>query len=223
MASKRGIIYVMDMESSLSDALCRRVMDMGQYIIFRKWDMNINAEAEIETYKNEVRGLIISGSGKNINGKKAPPPEVPAAFLALNIPTLGICYGMQYMAHVMGVPIVRCWNETDPTKRSKKSAKSDPGEQGATLFERTAESAACPLFEGLGEKFPVWMKHNWMLGDIPEGWTHLGRTARCPVAAISSGNRYAVQFHPEPHNSLYGKVIFHNFITNICGLDTPYF
>ena len=67
------------------------------------------------------------------------------------------------------------------------------------------------------------MKHNWMLGDVPEGWTLLGRTSKCPVAAISTGNCYALQFHPEPTASLFGRAIIHNFLTRVCRLETPYF
>jgi GMP synthase (glutamine-hydrolysing) len=217
---KKKLIYIMDMESSLSDALVRRVIDMGQYIHFRKWDMKVDAAAELAAYKDEIGGLIISGSAKNINSQKHASPMIPPELFQAEVPILAICYGMQYLAHIQGVPIVRCWNEQDLAKRTDKSAKKDEGEQGVTFFRQYDKSK---LFLGLGEKFPVWMKHNWMLQEVPPGWKHTGGTARCPVAAMEFGNTYAVQFHPEPSSSLFGRAILHNFFTHICGLDTPYF
>ena len=219
--TQKKIIYVMDMESSLADALVRRVIDMDQYIIFRKWDMNVDPKAEVEAYKGELGGLIISGSARNINSQKKEIPQLPIELLQMDVPVLAICYGMQYLAHLQGIPIIRCWDEEDPEKRTAKKAKEDKGEQGPVWFHRTAEESK--LFAGLGPAFPVWMKHNWMLGDVPPGWKMTGRTMKCPVASIEIGNIYALQFHPEPGTSLFGKIILHNFFTLICGLRTPYF
>ena len=66
----RALVYVMDMESSLSDALVRRILGMNQYVVFRKWDMNVDTVAEVTAYKDSLKALIISGSGKNINSNK---------------------------------------------------------------------------------------------------------------------------------------------------------
>lgn len=215
---RRGLIYIMDMESSLSNALVRRLIDMNQYAIFRKWNMEIDPRAEIEAYQNQLKGIIISGSARNINSKKKTPPSIPAELFRLNLPVLAICYGLQYLAHLQGVKIVRCWDEQDPEKRNPKK---DKGEQGPILFHRTETDS--PLFYGLGQSFPVWMKHNWMAETVPEGWTHTGSTAKCPVGAMEIGNLFALQFHPEPDRSLFGRAILHNFLTYVCGVDTPYF
>ena len=220
MSSKRGLILVLDMESALADSLAKRIVDMNQFLLFRRWDMKVDVEAELATYQDHLKGIIISGSGKSINGKTDPIPTVPQAILGAGLPTLGLCYGMQYLAHIIGTPIIRCWDEHDPTKRTNEAAKKDKGEQGVTIFHRTADS---PLFHGLGSSFPVWMMHNWMLGDLPPNWIHTGRTDKCPIAAMERGNFYAVQFHPEPGNSLFGRAILHNFFSHICGLTTPYF
>lgn len=221
MSAGKGLVYVIDMESSLSDALVRRVIDMDQYVIYRRWDMEVNPVAEVEAYSKSLRALIISGSGKNINSKKNKPPTVPPELFQVEVPVLAVCYGMQYMAFLSGVNIVRCWDEEDPAKRTKSAAKKDKGEQGPTLLHRTAEPSV--LFQGLGNSFPVWMKHNWMLESLPEGWRHTASTEKCPYAAIERENVFAVQFHPEPFNSLYGRIILHNFLSYACGLQTPYF
>jgi len=217
----KELVYVMDMESSLSESLVRRVIDMNQYVIFRKWDMKVDPVAEVEAYKDSLKALIISGSGKNINSKKNTPPSIPSELFDVNVPILAICYGMQYLAHLQGTGIVRCWDEDDPDKRTKKTAKVDKGERGPVLFNRSEEDSV--LFNGLGQSFPVWMKHNWMLENLPEGWKHLGSTAKCPVAAMERGNIFATQFHPELYNSLFGRAILHNFLTHACGLETTYF
>ena len=217
----KALVYVMDMESSLSDALVRRVIDMGQYVIFRKWDMEVDPVAEVQAYSRELKAIIISGSARNINSKKKEPPKIPPELFQANVPILSICYGMQYLAYINGTKIIRCWDEPDAKKHSKAVAKKDKGEQGAVQFQRTNEDSV--LFRGLGQSFPVWMKHNWMLEDIPLGWRHLGGTNKCPIGAIECGNIFSIQFHPEPYNSLFGRIILHNFLSYACGMETPYF
>jgi len=185
--SKKGLIYVMDMQSTLSNALVNRMIDMNQYLIFRRWDMDIDPRAEVEAYKNQLRGIIISGSGRNINSKKKTPPDIPSELFNLQVPILAICYGLQLLAHLQGVKVVRCWDEQDPTKQV---VKKDKGEQGPTIFHRTDTNSV--LFQGLGKSFPVWMKHNWMADEVPEGWTHTGYTEKCPVGAMEIGNIFAL-------------------------------
>jgi GMP synthase (glutamine-hydrolysing) len=219
--TRKGLVYVMDMESTLAEALIRRVIDMDQYVIFRKWDMKVDPRAEVEAYKDSLRALIISGSGRNVNSKKKAPPRIPPELFQTQVPILSICYGMQYLAQLQGARIVRCWDEQNPAKRTKAQAKKDRGEQGPTIITRTNNNSV--LFRGLGEKFPVWMKHNWMLETLPEGWTHTASSEKCPLAAAEVGNIFAVQFHPEPYNSLFGRIVLHNFLTYACNVDTPYF
>jgi GMP synthase (glutamine-hydrolysing) len=219
----KGLIYIMDMESSLSDALARRVIDMDQHMIYRQWSMNVNAEAEVEAYKDHIKGFIISGSAKNVNGKKVTPPSVPNIFFQMGVPVLGICYGHQLLGNIMGQKVVRCWNEPDEAKRTKEARKKDQGEQGPTMLNLTEAGKNSALFAGLGGSFPVWMKHNWMVEGLPDGWTHTASTDKCPMAAMEVGNIYGVQFHPEPYNSMFGRIILHNFMEKICGVKTPYF
>jgi GMP synthase (glutamine-hydrolysing) len=219
----KGLIYIMDMESSLSDALARRVLDMNQHMIYRQWDMQVDPTQEVTAYKEHIKGIIISGSGKNINGKKVTPPMVPEIFFQLGVPILGICYGHQLLGHMTGQKVVRCWDEPDKAKQTKEARKKDKGEQGPTKLVLTEDGKNSVLFEGLAGAFPVWMKHNWMVETLPDKWKLTGSTEKCPIAAMEVGNIYAVQFHPEPYNSLFGRIILHNFMEKICGVETPYF
>jgi GMP synthase (glutamine-hydrolysing) len=220
--SKEGIIYIMDMESSLSDALARRVLDMSQHMIYRKWSTSIDPGKEMAAYQEHIRGIIISGSMKNINGQKITPPRVPPIFFNIGVPILGICYGHQLLGQLTGQKVVRCWDEVDEAKRTAAARKKDKGEQGPTELTLTEEGRASDLFKGLGDSFPVWMKHNWMVETLPPGWKLTASTEKCNIAAMEIGNLYSVQFHPEPFNSLFGKIVLHNFMENICGVETPY-
>lgn len=219
MATEKGLIYIMDMESTLSESLVRRIIDMGQYCIFRKWDMDIDPAREVETYANSLKGIILSGSAKNINSKKYTPPNIPLRLLETGVPILAICYGLQYLAHLRGVNITRCYDEKD----SKKRKKEDPGEQGPVQIFLTEQGRQSVLFQGLGSSFPIWMKHRYMAENLPEGWTLTSSTPRCPIASMEFGNIFALQFHPEPYNSLFGRIILHNFLTYACGVETSYF
>jgi GMP synthase (glutamine-hydrolysing) len=223
MSKEKGLVYIMDMESSLSDALVRRIIDMDQYCVYRKWDMPIDTEAEVTAFAPTLKAIILSGSAKNVNSTRYTPPNIPPEFLKLGVPILAICYGLQHLCKLRGVNIVRCWDEQDPNKRTKAVRKKDQGEQGSTMMALTGAGHESILFRGLGNAFPVWMKHSWMAETLPEGWTLTASTQKCPIAAMEMGNIFAVQFHPEPYNSLFGRVILHNFLSYACGVSTPYF
>ncbi|KKL87641.1 hypothetical protein LCGC14_1932670, partial [marine sediment metagenome] len=219
----KGLIYIMDMESSLGDALARRVIDMDQHMIYRQWSMGVDPAQEMAAYRNHIKGIIISGSAKNINSTKYAPPSVPEIFFELGVPILGICYGHQLLGYMSQQKVVRCWDEPDDAKRTKEVRKKDKGEQGPIKMVLTEDGKNSPLFEGLGDAFPVWMKHNWMVETLPPKWKLTGSTEKCPIAAMEVGNIYSVQFHPEPYNSLFGRIVLHNFMEKICGVKTPYF
>lgn len=221
MSKRDGLIYVVDMESSLGTSITRRVLDMVPYVHFHRWDMEVDYGRYFESVKQVLRGIVITGSSKNINSNKHVAPFLPPEIFQTGVPILAICYGLQYLCHVQDVPITRCWDEADPEKRTNGKAKKDKGEQGPVLFYRT--DAHSELFWGLGPVFPVWMKHHFMAESLPPGWTLTGSTEKCPVAAIETGHIYGLQFHPEPYHSLFGKLILNNFFTRICGMNSPYF
>lgn len=117
-------------------------------------------------------------------------------------PVLGICYGQQLMAHLLGGIV-------------QKGVK---GEYGLATFERNG-GPETPLFAGLPDRQQVWMSHFDLVTGLPPGFSNLGTTSTCGLAAIAAPDRglYAVQFHPEVVHTTQGKQILANFLFDVCG------
>ena len=184
-------ILILDFGSQYTQLICRRIRELRVY-------------AEIVPYATPARelsarnpqGLILSGGPASVAGTDAPLPD-PAIF-QLGIPILGICYGMQLTALMLGGKI-----------------GSDLREYGASRFERLKSS---PLFFRLPARFPVWMSHGDSVRLLPPGFVKLGRTSHRAVAAMADENRqvYGLQFHPEVEHTPLGRKIIANFLFRIC-------
>lgn len=148
-----------------------------------------------------ARGIIISGGPSSVYD--AQSPTVDPAIFALGTPVLGICYGQQLMAHLLGGEV----------------RKGDKGEYGlATLQLR---DVADPMFAGLAGSQQVWMSHRDVVGRLPEGFSVTGSTQTCAVAAIAAPERqlYAVQFHLEVVHTPRGREYLSNFAFAVCGCE----
>ncbi|MBV6430105.1 MAG: GMP synthase [glutamine-hydrolyzing] [Bryobacteraceae bacterium] len=145
-----------------------------------------------------VRGLIISGGPSSVY--EPGSPTVDPAIFELGAATLGICYGQQLMAHLLGGNVKR----------------GDKGEYGLAFLDITAPQT---LLEGVNGHPQVWMSHRDTVLAVPSGFTVLGSTSTCAIAAMADPARrlYAVQFHPEVAHTHPGKQILHNFLFTICG------
>ncbi len=142
--------------------------------------------------------FVFSGGPHSIYEEKAP--KVDDAVFASGKPILGICYGMQYLAHHFG-GVVKC------------APSREYGKQ--TIKVRTSE-----LFDGVPADSVCWMSHTDYIEKLPEGFEIVASTDTCPVAAMQrkSEKIYGVQFHPEVVHTQYGKRIISNFLFNICKL-----
>lgn len=142
--------------------------------------------------------FVFSGGPHSIYEEKAP--KVDDAIFASGKPILGICYGMQYLAHHFG-GVVKC------------APSREYGKQ--TIKVRTSE-----LFDGVPADSVCWMSHTDYIEKLPEGFEIVASTDTCPVAAMQrkSEKIYGVQFHPEVVHTQYGKKIISNFLFNICKL-----
>ena len=167
--------------------------------------MGVYAEVRAsETPAGELsaaKGIIISGGPNSVYDPGSP--TVDPALFARGPAVLGICYGQQLMAHLLGGDV----------------RKGEKGEFGLATLEMDATSD--PLFDGLFGPQQVWMSHRDLVAGVPPGFSIAGRTETCPVAAIANPARklYAVQFHPEVVHTTRGKELLANFVFRVCGCE----
>jgi GMP synthase (glutamine-hydrolysing) len=150
---------------------------------------------EIQAYR--PIGIILSGGPSSVYDQDAP--EMDERVLALGVPILGICYGLQVIAHKLGGKVV-------------PAAKREYGHADVEILN------GCALFAGLPRAMSVWMSHGDEARELPAGFSLVARTASA-VAAIENPAKkiYAVQFHPEVHHTKLGTEVLRNFVFNICG------
>ncbi|MCG3199556.1 MAG: GMP synthase [glutamine-hydrolyzing] [bacterium] len=190
----REEIIILDFGSQYNQLIARRVREQGVYC--RIFPFHVSAE---EIARMAPKGLILSGGPSSVTSPGAPIPD--AKIFDLGVPILGICYGLQVTAHLLG-------GRVDP------SSEREYGH--ATVEQNTEES---PLFEGLDHCFQVWMSHGDRVNLLPEGFKTIGVSAHSPYAAVAdeTRKRYGVQFHPEVVHTPDGSQILGNFVHHICG------
>ncbi|MFN7542619.1 MAG: glutamine-hydrolyzing GMP synthase [Acidobacteriota bacterium] len=190
--SKTPQITVLDAGGQYCHLIARRVREMGVYAEVRPSE---TPASELEGR----RGIIISGGPASVY--EVGSPTVDPALFSLGIPVLGICYGMQLMAHRI---------------EGGKVIKGSRGEYGMATLETTAQDR---LFEGFQPVSEVWMSHRDRVGETPDGFVATATTASCPVAAMANDwqKLYGIQFHPEVVHTQGGKIILGNFLFSIAG------
>jgi GMP synthase (glutamine-hydrolysing) len=170
----------------------RKVRDLGVYAEVRASE---TSAAELRTAK----GLIISGGPSSVYDPDSPTVD-PAIFRGGQA-VLGICYGQQIMAHLLGGEVRR----------------GEKGEYGMATLE--LDETSDPMFAGLSGSQQIWMNHRDLVGRVPAGFSVVGRTDTCGVAAIADRARrlYGVQFHPEVVHTARGLEYLANFVLRVCG------
>jgi GMP synthase (glutamine-hydrolysing) len=185
------MIIIIDYGSQYTHLICRRVREFGV-----KGEI-FSPEQPLPKDKSSVKGVILSGSPYSLGEKMSP--ELNKALLSLDVPVLGICYGMQLIAGSMGGKVGRKGNR----------------EYGKTTLKVTGKSR---LFEGISRSINVWMSHFDRVEVVPEGFSVIGTTGSIPVAAMEniSETLYGLQFHPEVAHTDMGEQIIKNFLFKIC-------
>ena len=193
MADAVSRIVILDFGSQYTQVIARRIRECQVYSQIVPFDTR---PAEIA--KLAPRGIILSGGPASVYGKRAPHPN-PAIY-EMGVPVLGICYGMQLLAHQLG----------------GKVEHSDRREFGPGLLNL---AAGCALFTGLGSTIDIWNSHGDKLTKLPRGFQSAGRTDNSPFAAIEHRKKkmFGLQFHPEVVHTPRGKEIIQNFVYEICG------
>nr|WP_242529188.1 glutamine-hydrolyzing GMP synthase [Methylacidimicrobium sp. B4] len=185
-------IVVLDFGSQYTQLIARRIRELG---VFSEIVSPESPASELA--RAHVRGLVLSGGPSSVAQEGAPLPD-PAIF-TLGVPVLGICYGLQAMAQLLGGEVER--------------AKS--GEYGRAILEW---QEASPLSAELPNHSTVWNSHGDRVSRLPEGFRVLARTQEEPHAAIADPKRrlYGLQFHPEVTHTDLGKEILANFLFRVC-------
>ncbi len=182
---------VLDAGGQYCHLIARKVRESGVYAEVRPSQV---PAAELKGRS----GLIVSGGPSSVY--EPGSPSVDPAIFGTGAGVLGICYGHQLMAHLLGGQV----------------RKGERGEYGLAILEQVEPN---PLLAGVPERSQVWMSHRDSVVSLPPGFRLLARTANCAVAAMGDPARrlYGVQFHPEVVHTSYGREILENFLFGICG------
>ena len=189
----REMIIVLDFGGQYNQLIARRVRECNVYCEVHPYNIGLSKIKEMAP-----KGIIFTGGPNSVYGKDAVVCE--KEIFDIGIPILGICYGSQLMAHLLGGKVT-----TAPV--------SEYGKTEVAVDEHTQ------LFTGVSDKTICWMSHTDYIEKAPQDFTVTAHTPVCPVAAMECPERrlYAVQFHPEVMHTVEGIKMLQNFVLKICG------
>jgi len=184
-------IVILDFGSQYTQLIARRIREQNVFSVVLPCTAPFASIQQLNP-----AGIILSGGPSSVYDADAPPAD--ARVLAMDVPVLGICYGLHFILHELG----------------GKVRSADRREYGHADVEVVLPTA---LFEGLPTHLPVWMSHGDEALELPEGFQLTARTSNA-VAGIANESRriWAVQFHPEVHHTRQGKELLRNFLFGIC-------
>ncbi len=185
-------IVILDAGGQYCHLEARKVRELGVYA-------EVRASETPAAALRGAKGIIISGGPSSVYD--AGSPSVDPAIFARGRPVLGICYGQQLMAQALGGAVRR----------------GEKGEYGLATLE--LDDTADPMFGGLGGRRQIWTSHRDVVDAVPAGFSIVGRTDTCAVAAMADAarNLYGVQFHPEVVHTARGQEFLANFVFQVCG------
>ena len=194
-------ILILDFGSQLTQLIARRVRELGVYCELHPYDM---ADAAIREFA--PKGIILSGSPESVAAAGSPRP--PAAVWELGVPVLGICYGMQVMAHTFGGVV-------EPHDQ-KEFGYAEVRARGHSRLLKGIEDRVNAEGHGL---LDVWMSHGDRVVQLPEGFKCIASTPDLPLAGMADETRgyYGLQFHAEVTHTKQGERIYSRFVHEICG------
>jgi GMP synthase (glutamine-hydrolysing) len=187
------VIPILDFGAQYAQLIARRVREKGVYSELVRHDISVD-----ELRKLNPKGIILSGGPSSVYEPNAPKCD-PRIF-DLGVPVLGICYGMQLGAQILGGQV-------------KPASAREFGRARLHIIEPTD-----PFMIGIPNDTTVWMSHGDQVYDLPKDFVALAATPTCPFAAARHRTRpfYGVQFHPEVTHTPRGEQIFHNFLYEVC-------
>ncbi len=187
-------ILVLDFGGQYNQLIARRVRSLNVYAEIVSYEKISVAEIKTNNYK----GIIFTGGPNSVYDPNSP--HYSNDIFNLNIPILGICYGDQLLAYMLGGKIVSA-------KNNSEYGKTVLINKGGTLLKDVPNESIC------------WMSHTDYINDVPGGFVITSTTKSCPCAAMENIDKkiYGVQFHPEVTHTEYGMKVLSNFIFGVCG------
>ncbi len=186
-------IAIIDYGSQYSRLIARRVREQNVYCELVSADASRDAVAGLN-----LKGIILSGGPASVYEEGAPFAQ-PWIFDA-GVPVLGICYGMQLIAHQLGGSV----------------AGAAEREYGFAVIHKNDPSL---LFDGLDDETPVWMSHGDRIDSLPPGFRAIAYSENSPIAAMANdAGMYGIQFHPEVAHTPQGVQVLRNFAYEVCGV-----
>ncbi len=191
--AERQMILILDFGGQYTQLIARRVRENHVYCEVAPWSISA-----LEAAERRPVGIILSGGPASVNDPDAP--QCDPAIYHLGVPVLGICYGMQLTAALLGGRVERA--------RDREYGHVDVRMRGTS-----------PLLAGMKPQSSCWMSHTWQVAACPQGFQPIAETDNCPVAAMADEEKriYGVQFHPEVTHTEEGKALLRNFLCGICG------
>jgi GMP synthase (glutamine-hydrolysing) len=189
-------VLILDFGAQYSQLIARRIRECSVYCEVKPCTISPD---EIRAYG--PIGIVFSGGPKSVY-EKASPHIAPEIF-EMGVPILGICYGCQLMAYILGGTVAAA---TEATAREYGKT--------VTTFEKSDA-----LFSSLPAESITWMSHGDYISQVPQGFSVTAKTDVCPTAAMSNPQKklYGVQFHPEVSHTEHGMEILRSFLYEVCG------
>ncbi len=189
-------ILILDYGSQYTQLIARRIREYNVYCEIHPYNKNLS-----DFKDNQPGGIVLSGGPRSVNDADAP--TLNKEILSLDVPILGICYGLQLLAH-HNIP------------GSVEQAEKREFGRSELIVDDGSD-----LFAGIPQESVVWMSHGDHIKELSKQYKIIGHTDNARVAAVRHSEKpvFGVQFHPEVVHTVYGKQIIKNFIYTICGLS----
>ena len=187
-------ILILDFGSQVTQLIARRVREAHVYCELHSFDMPL---AEIQAFN--PKGIILSGGPNSVYDSDY---QADTGIFDLGIPVLGICYGMQFMAHHLGGAV----------------AAGDQREFGYAQVKTIDCELTRDIYDGQPNTLDVWMSHGDKVSKLPDGFVVIGDTPSCPIAMMEHAEKqfYGIQFNPEVTHTKQGRALLNRFVLDIC-------
>ncbi len=200
----RDRLLILDFGSQYTQLIARRIREVGVYCEIMPWDTDAS---DISAFVPS--GIILSGGPESVT--ETDSPRAPDIVFALDVPLLGICYGMQTMAAQLGGVVEG--SETSEFGYAQ-IRRTSPGGLFADFSDETDSSGR--------QLLDVWMSHGDKVSQLPPDFERIAETDSCPIAGMAHIDKpwFGIQFHPEVTHTAQGENIFTYFVQQICACET---